>query len=150
MGDRFHPEETGMDHPGTSSKGKFGYLGVVPIKVVWKVVEAMMDTWIKTVVQFHDVLHRFRSGRGSGNAIMYLKLAQELESVDQDPILLLFLDLRKLHDNLYKGRLLQTLEGHAAVPKLRVLLAEFWLRQELVTHQNGFHVPQFQSNRGST
>ena len=81
---------------------------------------------------------------------MYLKLAQELESVDQDPILLLFLDLRKLHDNLYQGRLLQTLEGYAAVPKLRVLLAEFWLRQELVTHQNGFHVPQFQSNRGST
>ena len=31
-------------------------------------------------------------------AIMELKLAQELASIDQDPIFLLFLDLRKAYD----------------------------------------------------
>ena len=35
-------------------------------------------------------------------------------------------------------------------PKLRGLLAEFWSRQEGVTHQNGFHDPWFQVIRGAT
>ena len=44
---------------------------------------------------------------------MELKLAQELASVNQDPILLVSLDLGKAYDNLDRGRLLQTLEGGA-------------------------------------
>ena len=63
--------------------------------------------------------------------------------MDQYPLLLLLLDLRKAHNNLDQGRLLQTLVGYGAGLKLRVLLVEFWSRQELVTHQNGFHSPQF-------
>ena len=43
----------------------------------------------------NDVLHGFRSRRGTGTAIMELKLYQELASIDQDPIFLIFLDLRK-------------------------------------------------------
>ena len=96
------------------------------LEVVWKVVEEVIDTRIKVVVQFHDVLHRFRACRGRGAAIMELKLAQELVSVDQDPLFLVFLDLKKSHDNLYRGRILQTLAGYGMVPKLWCLLVEFW------------------------
>ena len=71
----------------------------------------MIDTWIKLVAQLHCVMHGFCSGRGTGTAIMELKLAQELVSVDQDPLLLVFLDLRNSYYNLEWGRLLQTLGG---------------------------------------
>ena len=54
----------------------------------------MINTWIKTVLQFHDVLHGFFAGRGKGTAIMELKISQELAIVDQDPILLALTDLR--------------------------------------------------------
>ena len=77
------------------------------IEVVWKVDEAVIKTWINPVVQFHDNLHGFCSWRGRGTTIVDLKVAQDLESVDQDPLLLLFLDLRKAYDNLYRWRLLQ-------------------------------------------
>ena len=41
----------------------------------------------------HNVLHGFRARRGRGTDIMELKLAQNLAIIDQDPILLVFLDL---------------------------------------------------------
>ena len=81
---------------------------------------------------------------------MDLKLAQELASVDQHPLFLVLLDLIKTYDNLDWGRLLQTLEGYGAGPKLRGLLAEFWTRQEVVTCQNGSHGPQFPKTIGAT
>ena len=46
------------------------------LEVVCKVVGAMINTRIKTVVQFHNVLHGFCAGRAAGIAIMELKLAQ--------------------------------------------------------------------------
>ena len=56
------------------------------LEVVWKVTEAVIDTQIKSVVQVHNVLHKFCARRGRGTAIMELKVAQELESVYQDPL----------------------------------------------------------------
>ena len=98
--------------------------GIRLLEVVWKVVEAVIDTRINTVVQFHDVLHGFCAGRGTGTSIMELKITQELESVDQYSLFLVLFDLRKAYNNLYLGRLIQTLAGYGAVPKLRGLLAE--------------------------
>ena len=45
----------------------------------------MIDTRIKSVVQFHDVLNRFCAWRGAETVIMDIKLIQELTSVNQDP-----------------------------------------------------------------
>ena len=78
---------------------------------------------------------------------MELKLAQELASVDQDLLYLLFLYIRKAYYKLDWGKLIQTLEGYGAVLKLWGLLEEFWSIQEVVTRKNGFHGPQFQSTR---
>ena len=81
---------------------------------------------------------------------MKLNLAQELASVDQKPLFLVFLDLRKTYDNQYCGRLLKTLERYGAEPKMWGILAEFWARQEVVTRKNGDHGPQFRSTCGTT
>ena len=45
------------------------------LEVVWKVVEVVIDTRIKTVVQFHNFLHGFCAGRGAETTIMDLKLS---------------------------------------------------------------------------
>ena len=93
-------------------KGNVDNQGIGMLGIVWKVVVELIDTQIKTVVQFHDVLHGFCAGRGAGTAIMELKLVQELASVDQDTLFLLLLELRKAYYNLYRGVLMQTLVGY--------------------------------------
>ena len=80
---------------------------------------------------------------------MELKLTQELESVYQDPLFLVFRDIRKSCNNLDCGTLLQTLSGYREGPKIQGPLLEFWSRQEVLTRQNGFHSPQFQSTQGT-
>ena len=112
-----------------------------------QVVEAVIDIWIKSLSKLHDVLHRFCAGRGTGTAIIELKLSYELSSVDQDSLFLLLLYLRKSYDNLDRGVLLQIIEGYGEEPKLRGLLVEFWTIQEVITRQNGFRGPQFQATR---
>ena len=90
----------------TIPKGNADTPGVGMLEVAWKVVEAVIYNWIKTVVQLHIVLYGFRAGRGAGTTIMELKIAQELSSVDQDIQLLVFLELRKTYKNVDQGRIL--------------------------------------------
>ena len=103
-------------------------LGIGLLDVLWKVIEAIIDTHIKKAVTFHYILHGFCSGRVMGTAIMDLNLAKYLACVYQDPLLLVFLYLRKLYDNLDQFRILHNLEGYGAGPKMRGILAELWER----------------------
>ena len=99
-------------------KGKADTREIGMIEILWKVVEAIIKTNIKTVVTFQNVLHGFRIRRGTGTAIMENNMAQDLSSIDQDPLFLVFLYLRKAYDNLYYGRILHTLEGYRSGPKM--------------------------------
>ena len=58
-------------------------------------MEALINTCLRASLQIHNVFYGFRTGRGIETAIMELKLTQELSSIDQYPLFLVFLDLRK-------------------------------------------------------
>ena len=57
--------------------------GIGLIEVVWEVVEAVIDTQIKSVVQLHEFSSQVSRREGVGG---------HLSSMDQDPLLLVFLD----------------------------------------------------------
>ena len=71
-----------------------------------------------------------------GTAIMELNLAQELASIDQSPLLLVFLDLRKAFDIVDLARLLMTPEGYGAGPRLCGILENFLSHQQLEPRLN--------------
>ena len=50
--------------------------GISLLETLWKVVGALINTCLSASLHMHDVLHGFREGRGTGTAIMELKLAQ--------------------------------------------------------------------------
>ena len=76
-------------------------------------MESIIDTCLLARIKFHYVFHWFHTGGGTGTATatMDIKLAQELSSVYQDPLFLIFLKVRKAYDRLDRGCLIRTLEG---------------------------------------
>ena len=81
------------------------------LELLWKVVEAIIETCLRVSVCLHDILHGFHEGRGTGMAILELNLVQELSSIYQDPLFLVLLDIQKSYGTVNWCRLLMTLEG---------------------------------------
>ena len=68
-------------------KGTSGdFHGIGLLKVLWKVLEKVIDARLSSTIDLHDALHGFRAGRGCGTGIMEAKLAQQLAFVDQRPL----------------------------------------------------------------
>ena len=103
-------------------KGTTDTLGIGLLETLWKVEEVIIDTCLRACLQFHDVLHSFRSRRGTGTSIMDPNITQELSSVDYDPIFMVFLDANKAYDTINRYHIIQTLEGYGEGPSLCVLL----------------------------
>jgi hypothetical protein len=88
-----------------------GVRGIGLLEVTWKLCEAIMDTRIKQEVRLHDSIHGFTAGRGTGTAIIELKLQQELASIRNMPLFQVFLDLKKAYDTLGPPTPPQNLRG---------------------------------------
>ena len=56
-------------------KGGGDYRGIGLLEPFWKVVEVLMDKRLQ-VIDFHDCLHGFLAGRGTGTATVKSKLNQ--------------------------------------------------------------------------
>ena len=59
-----------------------------------------------------NILHGFQEGRGTGTAIMELKIAQELSIVDHNPLSLVLFDLWKAYGTMDREHLIKTSEGY--------------------------------------
>ena len=88
-------------------------------------MEAMIDAHLRSSIQFHDVLHGFHAGRGTGTATMELKQFQGPIRVNQYPLLLVLLDLRKAYNTVDFVCLIRILEDYVAVPHMCDLLETF-------------------------
>ena len=122
--------------------------GIVLMETLWKVVEALIDTRLRASLQFHDILHGFWARRGTGTAIMELKIPQELASLDREPLFLVSLDIRKAYYTVDRESLVQTLEKYGAGTCVCQLLETFWAYQKAVPRHNGYHGPAFPATRG--
>ena len=96
------------------------------LDVLQKVIKAVINTWVKTDVHFHDNLHAFCARQVTGTSIMDVKMDQDMSRIDQVPFFLLLLELRKAYDTLGHRHLLQTLEGYRAGQNYLSFLRSFW------------------------
>ena len=48
-----------------------------------------------TAITYHDPLHGFRAGRGTGTATLKAKLLQQLAAMREEVLYVIFLDLTK-------------------------------------------------------
>ena len=79
------------------TKGTTKTWGTGLLETLWKVVEALIDTRLRANIHMYVVLHRLGYGIGTRTDIMELNLAQDVASIYQPPLFLVFLDLRKAY-----------------------------------------------------
>ena len=79
------PQELGWTILVLIPNGTTDTIGISMLETLWKVVEALIDTCLRASLQMNNILHGFRKGIGMGTAIMELKLAHELASIDKYP-----------------------------------------------------------------
>ena len=108
-----------------------------------------MDSRLK-VIDFHDCLHGFLSGRGAGTAIMEVKLTQHLAYLDQKALYGIFIDLRKAYDAMDRDRCLAILEAYGVGPNMLRLIKYFWDNAVLVCRAGGYYGTPFKALRGVT
>ena len=55
-------------------KGKKDYRGIGLVEVMWKVVAEILNRRLIASIVYHDFLHGFRAGRGTGTASLESKM----------------------------------------------------------------------------
>ena len=127
-------------------KGKKEYGGIGLVEVTWKVVAAILYCRLTTAITYHDALHGFREGRGTGTATLKAKLLQQLAAMREE----VFLDLTKVYDALDRSRSLEILKGYGVGQRVRRLLREYWNKLTMVARAGGYYRTGFKGERGVT
>ena len=65
-------------------KEKTDYRGIGLVEVMWKVVAAILNIWLTASITFHNFLHGFRAGRGTGTPTLEAKLLQQLAALREE------------------------------------------------------------------
>ena len=131
-------------------KGKKDYRVIVLVEVMWKVVAAILNRRFTAFITYHDFLHGFRAGRGTGTATLEAKLLQQLAALREEVLYVIFLDLHKAYEALDRSRCLEILEGYGVGPKARRLLVTYWHRLTMLVRVGGYYGTALGGERGVT
>ena len=78
------------------TKGNREFCCIGLVGVLWKVVSGVINQRIKFAIVYHNVLHSFWSGRGTGTTPLKAKLLQQLTSMREQFLYEVFHDLSKV------------------------------------------------------
>ena len=57
------------------------YRGIGLVEVIWKAVTVILNRRFTAAITYHDSLHGFRAGRGTGTAALDVKLLQQVTAL---------------------------------------------------------------------
>ena len=80
-----------------------------------------------------------RSRKITGTATLEDKVLHQLAAMREEVLYVIFLDLTKAYDALYRSRCLEILEGYGVGPNARRLLTTYWRRQTMVARAAGYY-----------
>ena len=97
-------EETTWQEVVLLPKGKKDYRGIGLVEVMWKVAAEILNRQITTSINYHDFLHGFWAGCGTGTATLEAKLLHQLAALREEVLYVIFLDLNEAYDALDRSR----------------------------------------------
>ena len=67
---------------------------------MWEVVAEILNCRLTASITYHDLLHGFRAGCGTGTATLEAKMLQQLEALREEVLYAICMDLQKVYDAL--------------------------------------------------
>ena len=131
-------------------KGKKDYRRIGLVEAMWKVVAEILNLRFTASITYHNFIHGFRAGRGTGTTNLEAKLLQQLAALREEVLYVIFLDLHKTYDALDRSRCLKILEGYGVGPRARKLLQNYWHPLTMVARAGGYYWTDFLGERGVT
>ena len=131
-------------------KGKKEYRGIGLVEVMLKVVAAILHCQLTQAITYHDALHGFWEGCGTGTATLEAKLLQQIASMREEVLYMIFLDLTKAYDALDRSKSLEILKGYRVGNRVRPLLREYWDKSTMVARAGGYYRTGFKGERDVT
>ena len=77
-------------------KGGEDYRGIGVVEVIWKAVAVILNRRFTASIKYHDSLHGFQAGHGTGNAKLKVNLLQQVAALRETVLHVIFLDLYKV------------------------------------------------------
>ena len=99
------------------TKGKEEFRGIGLAEVLWESIASLLNRRLTSAISFHDTLHGFWAGHGTGNAALEAKIHQQLMAMGEVVLFKVFRDLRKAYDALYRKRSLYFLAAYGVGPR---------------------------------
>jgi len=124
--------------------------GIGLLEPVWKLISAIINQRLMRHITFHDDLHGFLPGRGTGTACLEAKLEAQWAFRSGHPLYHIFIDFTKAYDSLDRSRTLLLLADYGVGPNTIQLLAMFWERHVVIPRQHQFYGEPFPADRGLT
>ena len=120
------------------------------VEVLCKAISGIINFRLSSSVQFHDNLHGFLVGRGTGTTIFEVKLLQHIILIWETFLHSIFLNLRKAYGSLDRERCLDILAGYGMVPRTLYIMCTYWVRLRMAAREGGHYGPVFQIHRRLT
>ena len=113
-------------------------------------MSSIINAFLTSNIQYHEAIHGFRVGRGTGTALLEAKLLNGLAKKEGRTLYQVFLDISKAYYSIDREQMLYILEGYGVGSNLRRLLINFWEAQVVAVRQKDFFGTTFKSHRGVT
>ena len=131
-------------------KGGGDYSGIGLMEVMWKAVVLILNCCFTTSITYHDTLHGFWAGCGTGTLTLELKLLQQIAALREAVIHVLLLDMHKAYDALDRSSCLDILEGYGVGPRALRLLRRYCGHIQMVARAGESYGEPFRGDRGVT
>jgi hypothetical protein len=130
-------------------KAKSGeFRGIALLEVIYKLVSSIINHRMQVGITFDDAVHEFRPGRGTGTAILEAKLLAQLQMRSDEPLYMVFMDLKKAYDTLDRMQALRILKEYGVGEKLWRIISTIWANDTMVPRQAGYFGCAFRAHRG--
>ena len=129
-------------------KRKGDLRGIGLIEVLCKATTSLLNRWLMSAISFHDTLHMFRAGRGTGTAVLDANILQQITDMREEVLFEIFLDLRKDYDALDQEKALNNLAAYEVGPRTFRLLQTYWYQLTMVPKAGGYIGRLFKGYQG--